>query len=91
MPTYTIRNKETEESFDIFCTYPELQKMLEDDKAKRLQMVGQDYKSADYIFNNNMSEVNKNKNKKYDIPINFKKINEFSINGFIIYELYKKI
>ena len=31
MPTYTIRNKETEESFDIFCTYPELQKMLEDD------------------------------------------------------------
>ena len=31
MPTYTIRNKETEESFDIFCSYPELQKMLEDD------------------------------------------------------------
>jgi hypothetical protein len=66
-------------------------KMLKGDKAKRLEIVGQDYKSADYIFNNNMSEVNKNKNRKYNIPINFKKINEFSINGFIIYELYKKI
>lgn len=31
MPTYTIRNKETEESFDIFCTYPELQEMLKND------------------------------------------------------------
>ena len=31
MPTYTIRNKETEESFDIFCTYPELQEILEKD------------------------------------------------------------
>ena len=31
MPTYTIRNKETEESFDIFCTYPELQEILEND------------------------------------------------------------
>ena len=31
MPTYTIRNKETKESFDIFCTYPELQKMLKND------------------------------------------------------------
>ena len=31
MPTYTIRNKQTTESFDVFCTYPELQKMLEND------------------------------------------------------------
>mgnify|MGYP001161224271 FL=1 len=31
MPTYTIRNKETEELFDIFCTYPELQEILEND------------------------------------------------------------
>ena len=31
MPTYTIRNKETEESFDIFCTYPEMQEILEND------------------------------------------------------------
>ena len=31
MPTYTIRNKQTSESFDVFCTYPELQKMLESD------------------------------------------------------------
>jgi len=66
-------------------------KILKKDKIKRVEIVGQDYKSADYIFNNNMSEVNKNKNKKYNIPTNFKKINEFAINGFIIYELYKKI
>ena len=31
MPTYTIRNKKTRITFEIFCKYPELQKMLEND------------------------------------------------------------
>tara|TARA_B110000196_G_C20594321_1_gene407836 strand:- start:57 stop:557 length:501 start_codon:yes stop_codon:yes gene_type:complete len=65
-------------------------KMLKKDQAMRVKIVGQDYQKADYLFNNNMSEVNKFKNDKYLIPKNFKKIDEFYLNGFLIYELYKK-
>ena len=31
MPTYKLRNKKTQVSYEVFCTYPELQKMLETD------------------------------------------------------------
>ena len=31
MPTYTIRNKKTHTTFEIFCKYPELQEILEND------------------------------------------------------------
>lgn len=65
-------------------------KMLKKDKSMRVKIVGQNYKKADYLFNNNMSEVNKFKNDKYLIPKNFTKIDELYLNGFIIYELYKK-
>ena len=66
-------------------------KMLNKDEAKLIKIVGQDFKQADYIFNNNMSEVDKNKNNKYDISKNFEKISEFNLEGFTIYELYRKI
>ena len=29
MPTYTLRNKKTHESFDVFCNYKELQEKLD--------------------------------------------------------------
>tara|TARA_S200002703_G_scaffold156111_1_gene161160 strand:- start:1196 stop:1462 length:267 start_codon:yes stop_codon:yes gene_type:complete len=32
MPTYVLKNKETEEQFEVFCQWSDLQKMLEDDK-----------------------------------------------------------
>ena len=66
-------------------------KLLKDDEKKLINIVGQEYEKAKYIFNNNLSEVNKLKNKKYLIPGNFKKISDYSINGFIVYEIYKKI
>ena len=31
MPTYTIRNRKTQTTFEVFCKYPELQVMLEND------------------------------------------------------------
>ena len=31
MPTYTIRNKKTQEKFDVFMTWAELQEMLKED------------------------------------------------------------
>ena len=45
---------------------------------------------ADYIFNTNISEVDKNINTKYNIPKNFIKISEFKIENSLVYEIYKK-
>ena len=66
-------------------------KLLNDNEKKLINIVGQEYEKAKYIFNNNLSEVNKLRNKKYLIPSNFEKISEYSINEFIVYEIYKKI
>tara|TARA_B100000575_G_scaffold115375_1_gene91763 strand:+ start:213 stop:710 length:498 start_codon:yes stop_codon:yes gene_type:complete len=65
-------------------------RLLEDSDKKKIDLLGQEYKNADYIFNNNISEVNKFKNDKYSIPKNFKKISEFRIRGYMIYETYKR-
>jgi len=65
-------------------------KMLDYNDASKIEIVGQDYENADYIFNNNISEVNKNFNKKYDVPNNFKLINEFFVNDFMVYQVYQK-
>ena len=64
--------------------------LLDKSSRKKIKIVGQDYKNSDYIFHNNISEVNVIYNKKYDVPKNFKKIDDFSIKGFIVYEIYKK-
>ena len=66
-------------------------KLLNNNEKKLINIVGQEYGKAKYIFNNNLSEVNKLRNKKYLIPSNFKKISDYSINEFVIYEIYKKI
>jgi hypothetical protein len=58
---------------------------------KNFQVVGQEYKIADYIYKNNIHEVNSNLNKKYNIPNNFVKIYELKVNGIKIYEIFKKI
>ena len=52
-------------------------------------MVGQEYSKADYIFKNNISEVNSKLIKKYEIPKNFHKIYELKIEKIQIYEMFK--
>ena len=59
-------------------------------QRKSINLIGQNYNEADYIFTNNISEVDKSKHKKYDIPNEFNKIYTFEIDDVIIYELYKK-
>ena len=56
---------------------------------KRFEVVGQEYHFADYIYKNNISEVNSRLNKKYEVPKNFSKIYELKINKIKIYEVYK--
>ncbi len=53
--------------------------------------MGQEYEKADFIYKNNISEVNSNLNKKYNIPNNFVKIYELNTNGVKIYEIFKNL
>lgn len=64
--------------------------ILNKDYRNNIRMFGQNYDKADYIFSNNTSEVDRNFDKKYDIPKNFKKIDELIINKILVYEIYKK-
>ena len=59
------------------------------DLKKRIRVVGQEYHLADYIFKNNISEVNSNLINKYQIPKNFSKIYELQIDKITIYEVFK--
>ena len=65
-------------------------KLLDENDSLKINIVGQEYNKADYIFDNNISEVNKFLNRKYEIPKNFNKIDEFKIDNIIIYKIYKK-
>ena len=64
---------------------------LDAEDKKKINIVGQEYQIADYIYKNNISEVDINFNKKYLVPVNFKKISEYKIDGIILYEIYKRI
>ena len=61
------------------------------DIRKKFEVIGQNYQDADFIYKNNISEVNSKLNKKYNIPVNFVKIFELNLNGVIIYEIFKRI
>ena len=62
---------------------------IDENLRKNLIIVGQEYELADYIFKNNISEVDHRLNKKYTVPENFDKIHELKINGLKMYEIYK--
>ena len=61
------------------------------EKNKELvNIVGQNYSDADYIYTNNISEVDKTKDKKYDIPNKFKQVYKLLLDDIVIYEVYKR-
>jgi len=64
--------------------------LLKENDRKKINIVGQEYQIADYIFTNNISEVDKNFDKKYNIPTNFIKVNELLVDGARVYEVYKR-
>ena len=74
------------------ASHTPLQRSLESvsrDVRKNFEVIGQDYQNADFIYKNNISEVNSRLNKKYNIPANFVKVYELNIDGTIIYEIFK--
>ena len=62
---------------------------LDEKNRQKFIIIGQEYSSADYIFKNNISEVNSELIKKYEIPENFSKIYELTIDNVTLYEIYK--
>lgn len=64
---------------------------LTSDQRTKINIVGQEYNQADYIFKNNISEINPKFIKKYQIPENFSKIYELKIDKILIYEIFKRI
>jgi len=57
---------------------------------KRFELLGQQFSLADYIYTNNISEVDKTVNNKYKIPSNFDKLYVRKIDGVIVFEIYKR-
>ena len=50
--------------------------LLKKNDRNRIKIVGQEYLISDYIFTNNISEVNKNFDNKYNIPKKFIKVDK---------------
>jgi hypothetical protein len=63
---------------------------IDEKNKKYLNIVGQNFNEAEYIYTNNISEVDKTKDKKYDIPLNFTEIYKLMIDDLVIYRIYKK-
>tara|TARA_B100000029_G_scaffold124992_1_gene118480 strand:- start:597 stop:2243 length:1647 start_codon:yes stop_codon:yes gene_type:complete len=66
-------------------------KLLEKDERVKISIIGQNYKDADYLYTNFISEVDKNSDDKYKIPDNFNKIEEFILDNTIVYQVFKKM
>ena len=65
-------------------------KLLSKKDRVKIQIIGQDYENADYLFTNFISEVDKNSDDKYKIPYNFNKIDEFILDNITVYQVFKK-
>ena len=61
-----------------------------ENEKQKIKLVGQNYGTAKYIYSNNISEVDKRHNNKYDIPKDFIKLYEYKIDGLLLYTVYKK-
>ena len=60
------------------------------DEREKIKLVNQNYKDANYIYTNHISEVDKTVNDKYNIPKNFRKFYDFTVDGIVIYSVYKR-
>ena len=64
--------------------------LIEAEDRAKLVFVGQNYNEAEYIYTNFIYDTGKFKNFKYEIPKNFSLVDEFRLDGFKVFEVYKK-
>jgi len=65
-------------------------KMLTSDLKSKITISGQNYQDSDFIFNNNLFEINPKFDDKYTIPKIFKKHSSVKRGNILINEFYKK-
>ena len=65
-------------------------KMLSPDLKNKIIISGQEYQNADFIFTNNLFEINPEFDDKYYIPTTFKKYSSLKKGNILINEFYKK-
>tara|TARA_B100000315_G_scaffold94628_1_gene86982 strand:+ start:2137 stop:3795 length:1659 start_codon:yes stop_codon:yes gene_type:complete len=65
-------------------------KMLPANLKNKIIIAGQEYQNVDFIFNNNIFEINPKFNDKYSIPKTFEKYLSLKRGNILINEFYKK-
>lgn len=77
MPTYTLHNEKTNEHFDVFCKYDEMQQMLESDHNLKLVLptpqilghVGSLLSKTDNGWKENLKRIKENSGKGNTIKV----------------------
>ncbi len=64
--------------------------MLTENQRSKFIFVGQEFDRADYIYTNYIYKSDEKYNKNYNIPVEFKKIEEYFIGDIKIFSIYKK-
>ena len=65
-------------------------KMVTSNLKNKITISGQNYQDSDFIFNNNLFEIDPKFNDKYSIPKTFKKYSSIKRGNILINEFYKK-
>ena len=91
---YVLKAEKAKEKISVAtAAYVDLErskKLLDIKSRKKINLVGQEFSNADYIYTNFTSEVDKRFNNKYEIPSNFKKIYTLEIDNIVVYDVYRK-
>ena len=64
--------------------------MLTENQRSKFIFVGQEFDRADYIYTNYIYKSDEKYNKNYNIPVEFKKIEEYFVGEIKIFTIYKK-
>jgi len=77
----------------VVSWYPiwQMLELINDKDVKKIKIVEiKENNKSHFLYSNRISDVDKNYNKKYDIPLGFTKLKEKVIDGAIIYEVYER-
>tara|TARA_B100000963_G_C22077471_1_gene430789 strand:- start:7 stop:363 length:357 start_codon:yes stop_codon:yes gene_type:complete len=77
----------------VVSWYPiwQMLELIQDKNVKKIKIIEiKENDKSNFLYSNRISDVDKNYNRKYDIPLGFTKLKEKVIDGAIIYEVFKK-
>ena len=77
----------------VVSWYPiwQMLELIQDKNVKKIKIIEiKENDKSNFLYSNRISDVDKNYNRKYDIPLGFTKLKENVIDGAIIYEVFRK-